>query len=97
MPVYVVIEIEVRDPQTYEHYKLLAPPAISAYGGRYLARGGRTETLEGDWSPKRLVILEFDSLERAKAWWASEEYRAAKALRQSCASARMVVVEGLGG
>ena len=95
MPAYVVIDIEVNDPQTYEDYKRLAPPAIAAYGGRYLARGGRSETLEGDWSPKRLVILEFDSLEQAKAWWASEEYREAKALRQRCSSAQMVVVEGL--
>jgi uncharacterized protein (DUF1330 family) len=95
MPAYVVIDIEVNDPQTYEDYKRLAPPAIAAYGGRYLARGGRSETLEGDWSPKRLVILEFDSLDQAKAWWASEEYLEAKALRQRCSSARMVVVEGL--
>jgi uncharacterized protein (DUF1330 family) len=95
MPAYVVIDIEVNDPAAYEDYKRLAPPAIAAYGGRYLARGGRTETLEGDWSPKRLVILEFDSIERARAWWASEEYREAKELRQRCASARMVVVEGL--
>ena len=95
MPAYVVIEIEVHDPQTYEAYKQLAPPAIAAYGGRYLARGGRTETLEGDWSPKRLVILEFDSVDRAQAWWASPEYAEAKALRQSCSNARMVVVEGL--
>ena len=95
MPAYVVIEIEVHDPQTYEAYKQLAPPAIAQYGGRYLARGGRTETLEGDWSPKRLVILEFDSVERAQAWWSSPEYAEAKALRQSCSSARMVVVEGL--
>ena len=95
MPAYVVIEIEVHDPATYEQYKLLAPPAIAAYGGRYLARGGRTATLEGDWSPKRLVILEFDSVDRAQAWWASPEYAEAKALRQSCSSAKMVVVEGL--
>ena len=96
MPAYVVIEIEVHDPATYEDYKRLAPPAIAAYGGRYLARGGQTATLEGDWSPKRLVILEFDSVDRAQAWWSSPEYAEAKALRQSCSSARMVVVEGLG-
>jgi len=96
MPAYVVIDIEVNDPATYEDYKRLAPPAIAAYGGRYLARGGRTATLEGDWSPKRLVILEFDSVERAQAWWASPEYAEAKSLRQSCSSAKMVVVEGLG-
>jgi uncharacterized protein (DUF1330 family) len=95
MPAYVVVDIEVNDPQTYEEYKLLAPPAIAAYGGRYLARGGRAATLEGDWSPKRLVILEFPSFDRAKEWWASAEYAEAKALRQRCASTRMVAVEGL--
>lgn len=95
MPAYVVIDIEVHDPATYDQYKLLAPPAIAAYGGRYLARGGRTETLEGDWTPKRLVILEFPSLERAQAWWASTEYAEAKALRHRASSANMVVVEGL--
>jgi uncharacterized protein (DUF1330 family) len=95
MPAYVVVEVEVKDPQSYEEYKLLAPPPIAAYGGRYLARGGRTEVLEGEWSPKRLVILEFPSLERAKEWWASAEYAEAKALRQRSASTRMVVVDGL--
>jgi uncharacterized protein (DUF1330 family) len=95
MPAYVVIDIDVHDPDPFEAYKSLGPPAIAAYGGRYLARGGRTETLEGDWSPKRLVILEFDSVERAQEWWASPEYAEAKALRQRCSSVRMVVVEGL--
>ena len=95
MPAYVVVEVDVNDPETYEDYKRLAPPPIAAYGGRYLGRGGRTATLEGDWSPKRLVILEFPSLERAKEWWASAEYAEAKALRRRSASTRMVVVEGL--
>ena len=61
-------------------YKALAPPAIAAHGGRYLARGGRTEVLEGTWSPKRAVILEFPSLEKAREWWASAEYAEGKAL-----------------
>ena len=95
MPAYILVEIDVRDPETYERYKALAPPTIAAYGGKYLARGGKTEVLEGDWVPKRLVLLEFDSAERAKAWWASTEYEEAKALRQQCASTRMVVLEGL--
>lgn len=95
MPAYVVVQIEVEDPKLYEEYKKLAPPAIAAYGGRYLARGGRTEILEGSWSPMRLVILEFPSLARAREWWASPEYAPAKALRQSCARAEMIVLEGL--
>jgi uncharacterized protein (DUF1330 family) len=65
----------------YEEYKKLAPSAVAAYGGKYLARGGKTETLEGDWSPKRLVILEFENTARAKGWLNSPEYRAARQLR----------------
>ena len=95
MPAYVIVDIDVHDPETYEEYKRLAPPAIAAYGGRYLARGGRTATLEGDWSPKRLVILEFPSLERAQQWWASAEYAEAKALRHRASRGGMVVVEGV--
>lgn len=97
MPAYVVVEVDVRDPARYEDYKRLAPPAIAAYGGRYLARGGRTDALEGDAGPGRLVILEFPSLERAREWWDSPEYRAARAVRQSCASARLIAVEGFAG
>jgi uncharacterized protein (DUF1330 family) len=95
MPAYVVIDIEVHDAATYERYKQLAPPAIAAYGGRYLARGGETAVLEGNWQPKRLVILQFDSVARAKEWIDSPEYAEARALRQSCSTGNMVVVEGL--
>jgi uncharacterized protein (DUF1330 family) len=95
MPAYVVVQIDVKDAETYERYKLLAPPAIAAYGGRYLVRGGATEALEGSWHPKRFVILEFPSTEQARAWWASPEYAAAKALRQSCTQTEMLLVEGL--
>jgi uncharacterized protein (DUF1330 family) len=95
MSAYVVVEIEVLDADRYETYKQLAPPAIAAYEGRYLVRGGEVETLEGDWSPKRIVILEFPSMTQAKAWWASTEYEQAKALRQACARTEMIVVAGL--
>lgn len=95
MPAYVVVEIAVHDAHTYERYKQLAPPSIAAYGGRYIVRGGATETLEGEWSPPRFVILEFPSVERARAWWSSPEYAAAKALRHASARSRMLLVEGL--
>jgi uncharacterized protein (DUF1330 family) len=95
MPAYVLADIEVRDPERYEKYKALAPPVIAAHGGRYLVRGGRTELLEGDWSPRRTVILEFPSLEKAKAWWDSIDYAEAKALRQASARTNMLIVEGL--
>ena len=97
MPAYVIVDIAVNDPQTYERYKLLAPPSIAAYQGKYLVRGGRTETLEGDWAPARLVILEFPTMDAAKGWWESEEYAAAKALRQSSATTEMLLVEGFPG
>ena len=97
MSAYVVVEVEVRDASVYERYKKLAPPSISAYRGRYIARGGSTETLEGEWMPKRLVLLEFPDVKTARAWWSSPEYAEAKALRQSCASTDMVVIGGVEG
>jgi uncharacterized protein (DUF1330 family) len=95
MPAYVVIDITVRDRETYERYKQLASAAVAAYGGRYLVRGGATETLEGGWHPSRFVILEFPSAELGRAWWGSQAYGPAKALRQSCADTEMVLVEGV--
>lgn len=94
MPAYVIVEIDVKDPTRYEDYKGMAPASIAAYGGRYLARGGRTDALEGGWSPKRLVVLEFDNLERARAWWDSPEYREARDLRHQTATTRMVAIDG---
>lgn len=95
MPAYLIAQVTVRDAETYERYKELVPPSIAAYGGRYIVRGGTTETLEGMWRPTRLVILEFPTVERARQWWASPEYAVAKALRQSCADTEMLLVEGL--
>ncbi len=94
MPAYLIVQITVRDAATYERYKELAPAAIAAYGGRYVVRGGATEVLEGSWHPGRLVVLEFPSVERARAWWSSPEYEAAKALRQASADTEMLLVEG---
>lgn len=95
MPAYVVVDIDIQDQSLYEQYKKMAPSSIAAYGGKYLARGGTCEILEGNWLPKRLVILEFESLGRAKQWWESQEYSDAKGLRHKCASTKMVVIEGL--
>jgi uncharacterized protein (DUF1330 family) len=94
MSAYVVVEISIRDRKTYERYKELAAPTVTAYGGRYLVRGGATEPLEGDWHPPRLVILEFPDVEAGRAWWNSPEYEPAKALRQSCAETDMLLVQG---
>jgi uncharacterized protein (DUF1330 family) len=94
MPAYVVVDIEVTDPVRYEDYKKLAASAVAAYGGKYLARGGQTEVLEGQWAPKRLVILEFESMERAKAWLESPEYAPGRKLRHETATSDMVLVQG---
>lgn len=95
MPAYIIVDIEVTDPVRYEEYKRLASASIAAHGGRYLVRGGKSEVLDGDWTPRRLVVLEFDSFENAKAWRASAEYAEAKKVRESCARSNMIVVEGV--
>ena len=82
MPAYVVVQITVEDPVRYAEYRRIAPPSIAVHGGRYIVRGGACEILEGSWLPPRLVVLEFPTVERARAWWASPEYAPAKALRQ---------------
>jgi uncharacterized protein (DUF1330 family) len=91
---YIVANIEITDPARYKEYVQSSPASIAAYGGRFVVRGGKTEVLEGDWTPGRFVVIEFESAERARQWWASEEYRAPKALRQSASISRMIVVEG---
>ena len=95
MPAYVIVDIDVHDLIIYEEYKRLAPASIAQYGGKYLARGGATEVLEGSWTPKRFVILQFESVARAKEWWNSPEYALAKSLRQQSATTHMIVTEGL--
>ena len=93
---YIIAEVQITDPEAYERYKATVPATIAAYGGKFLARGGRTETLEGEWEPNRIIVLEFESAEQAKAWWSSQEYAAPKQLRQSASSTKMVLVEGTG-
>ena len=95
MSAYVVIEIIINNPEGYKEYKRLAPPTIAAYGGKYLARGGKAENLEGDWQPNRIVILQFESVEKAKQWLNSEEYQEAKSLRHMYATSNTIVVEGV--
>lgn len=94
MPAYIIVEVEVHNPAEYEEYKTMTPGSLVNFQGKFIVRGGATETLEGDWNPKRIVILEFPTLELAKKWWASEEYATAKALRQRTAKTRMIAVEG---
>ena len=95
MPAYVINDMEITDPVVFDEYRKLTPPTVAQYGGRFLARGGATESLEGDWSPKRLVILEFPSVAQARAWINSPEYAPARAQRQASTRSRVIVVDGL--
>jgi uncharacterized protein (DUF1330 family) len=92
---YLLVEIDVTDAAAYERYKKAASATIAAYGGKYLVRGGVAETLEGERQPKRIVLLEFESVAQARAWWSSEEYREPKKLRQRSAITQMTLVEGV--
>jgi uncharacterized protein (DUF1330 family) len=92
---YVLVEMAVTDPEAFEAYRPLAAKACEAYGGRYLARGGRTELREGVGVPSRVTLLEFPDLETATTWYASPEYGEARATRAGAATARFVAVEGL--
>lgn len=92
---YVIADVEVTDPAGFAEYQQLVGATIEAYGGRYLARGGATETVEGDWQPRRLVILEFDTLERAKEWYYSDEYATPKAMRHQAANTTVVFAAGV--
>lgn len=94
MPAYIIVELEVTDPQSFDEYRQQVPATIAQYGGRYVVRGGQTETLEGGWDPKRIVVLEFASVDQAKRWYNSEEYRGPKALRFRAATSKAILVEG---
>jgi uncharacterized protein (DUF1330 family) len=95
MPAYVIADIEITDPVGYEEYRRRVPATITQYGGRYLARGGRAETLEGGWQPRRLVVIEFPTMSQARARYESEEYREPRAIRHRCSEGQAILVEGL--
>ncbi len=97
MPAYVIVEVNIHDPIYYEDYKKLTPAAIAAFGGKFIVRGAQTESLEGDWNPERIVVLQFESVSKAKEWWASELYAVAKKIRQASAFTKMLVVAGYEG
>lgn len=96
MPAYCIAEVDVTDPQGFAEYSAGVPATIAQYGGRYLARGGRVQSVEGDWEPKRLVIVEFASAEQALAWYNSPEYSAIRPIRERTATTRFIIVEGMG-
>ncbi len=95
MPAYVIADVEVTDPAGFEDYRSRVAATVAQFGGRYLVRGGATETKEGDWTPRRLILLEFPTMARAREWFASPEYAPLIALRQRTARTKLVFAEGL--
>jgi len=95
MAAYVIADVNVFDRAGYAEYSEKVPATIAAYGGRYIARGGATEVLEGSWSPKRCVVLEFPSMVELRAWWESPEYMPLRALRERTATSNLIATEGL--
>jgi uncharacterized protein (DUF1330 family) len=95
MAAYLILDIHVKDPEEYAAYRERAPATLEQYGGRYLVRGGPHETVEGDWNPERVVVVEFPSVERAKEWYASPEYQEIVGLRLRAAPSNTVLVEGV--
>jgi uncharacterized protein (DUF1330 family) len=91
---YVIVDEVVTDPSRFEEYRRLAGPSMTKYGARFLVRGGDITPLEGDWMPKRLVVLEFDSVERARAWYDSPEYQAALRARDGGAISKVLIAQG---
>jgi len=95
MAAYILVDCKVTDPARYDTYKKLAEVAIARHGGRYLARGGENVLLEGTHPPNRVVVLEFPSLERAKSFYDSAEYIAARAARAGAAEMNIIAVAGV--
>lgn len=95
MAAYVVADITVTNPEGYAPYRPLAAASIAQHGGRFIARGGAIELLEGDWPAQRVVVIEFSSMAAARAWYASPEYQAALKIRFAHSTGRVILTEGV--
>lgn len=95
MAAYVIANVEITDPEAYEEYRRAVPETIERYGGRFLVRGGASEVLEGDWQPKRIVVLEFPDADAARRWYSSDEYRPLIEIRRRASRGSLVLVEGV--
>ncbi|MBX3527025.1 MAG: DUF1330 domain-containing protein [Hyphomicrobiales bacterium] len=95
MAAYIVFDVEIRDMTRYQDFMTAVKPALETAGARYLVRGGPHEVYEGDWSPRRLVILEFPSKQAAEAFYHGPVYQGLKSIRDECSSANLVIVEGV--
>lgn len=94
MAAYVIVDEVVTDPLRFEEYRRLAGPSMTEFGARFLVRGGDVTPLEGDWSPTRLVVLEFETVDRARAWYDSPRYQAALRAREGAAVSKVLIVQG---
>jgi uncharacterized protein (DUF1330 family) len=94
MAAYVIAEIEVTDPAAYEDYRKQVPGVIAKYGGKYVVRGGKVESLEGGWSPKRMAVVEFPSMDQALKFYRSPEYAPLIKIRQKASRGKLIIVEG---
>ncbi len=97
MPAYVIARVDVTDPEQYAKYRAVTPGAVAAFGGKFIVRGGAIETLEGPEETRRVVVIEFESMEKARAFYNSEKYQAAIKLRQPASDAQLVLVDGHAG
>jgi len=95
MSAYVIADIDITDPAAYEEYRKQVPAVIARYGGKYIARGGKVEPLEGGWTPRRIALLEFPSMEQALKFYRSPEYAPLLAIRQKASRGKLVIVEGI--
>jgi uncharacterized protein (DUF1330 family) len=94
MAAYVIAEIEVTDPAAYEDYRKQVLAVVTKYNGKFLVRGGKVETREGGWAPKRIVVVEFPSMAQAQKWYDSPDYAPLIKLRQKASKGRLIIVEG---
>jgi uncharacterized protein (DUF1330 family) len=94
MSAYVIVDIEIHDAAGYDEYRKAVGASLTKYGGKFVVRGGKIDVLEGNWEPKRIVVLEFDSAARARQWYDSEEYRKPKEMRMRASTGNLIVVEG---
>ena len=95
MAAYVIADLEVTDPAKFSEYRSQVPPTLEEYGGKYIVHGGATAKAEGNWEPNRIVIIEFESMEQAKRWYNSKEYRGPMQLRHQSANTNFLFVEGV--
>jgi uncharacterized protein (DUF1330 family) len=94
MAAYIIADIEIKDAATYDEYRRQVAPAVTKFGGRFIVRGGNPETFEGTWTPKRIIVLEFPTMDALQRWYHSDEYKPLIALRQKAASGNLIAVEG---